>query len=285
MKLHHEEINRQPHSSFLYRRFILPEFHGVYHAHPEYELTHVVKSNGQRCVGNNISYFEEGDLVLLGPNLPHYWKNEKTQRSETHAESVCIQFSEDFLGSGFFQCPELKPIDTLLKRSAAGIRFTGETARQCAARMGEMEHLPAFERMIQLLVILKQLSEVEEVRLLSPLIAVQENTNDIQRIRKVYEYIGSHFRESITLPQVAEVINMTPPSFCRYFKKITRRTLFDIISEYRIQQACNLLLNTDMAVTSIGFECGYGIPAHFNNQFKKQIGLTPLQYRKKFASV
>ncbi len=167
----------------------------------------------------------------------------------------------------------MRSIDTLLQRSAAGISFTGKKAKECAGMMVEMEDMPAFDQVIQLLVILKRLTAINEFNPVSPTITMEENNLDLDRIRKVYSYIGIHYLKPVSPAAVAELVNMTPTSFCRYFKKITRRTLFGIICDCRIRHSCNMLLNTDHSITDIGFTCGYTIPAHFNNQFKKKWGL------------
>lgn len=284
MKLHHEHIELYPDSSFLFRHFRLPQFDGIYHNHPEFELTLIVKSTGQRCVGNHLAPFREGELVLLGPDLPHYWRNNRDAgKTKKHsAESIVVQFDPQFMGAHFFGQRELQTIAKLLHRSAAGLLFNKKVSEECALLLMDMQHQSAFDRLISLLQILQKLAVAKRTETLSAPLSVQPNYTDIERIDKVYQYINKHFKGTISLQEVAALVNMTPASFCRYFKKITKRTLFSIVSEHRIQHACHLLLQTELSIADICFECGYTVPAHFNEQFKKRHGTSPLRYKKAF---
>src|ERR1700749_3666853 len=116
--------NRQ---SFLVRRFDQWAFDGPYHFHPEYELTYITKGSGKSYVGSHMEDFDAGDLVLLGPNLPHCWKLSELEKLQSDAGAIVIQFNENFLGEDFFSKPELQEIKKLFQRSSSGISFKGIT--------------------------------------------------------------------------------------------------------------------------------------------------------------
>ncbi|MFN8358221.1 MAG: AraC family transcriptional regulator [Spirosomataceae bacterium] len=283
MRVQFEHISASLDRSFNFRTFCLPAFDGAYHYHPEYELTLIVHSSGKRFVGNDIAEFQAGDLVLIGPNLPHCWKNDDSVPNH-QAESVVIQFREDFLGADFFQKPEMADIARLLQKSAAGIVFSGAVQSRIGREMQMLGKMPPFQQLLSLLDILDTLAHADEYRLLNETVWLGAlSQSDSERINKVYAYLVENFRQDIDLNHAAEAIYMTPTAFCRYFKRMTKKTFFDVVTEYRVRYASQLLVNhPDKSVTEVCFESGFGNVSHFNKQFKTVTNFTPLHYRKAF---
>ena len=134
MRAHFEKVSSGSASLLAFDRIDL-EFPFYWHYHPEFELTLIVNSHGQRLVGDGIADYGPGDLVLLGPNLPHSWRSGpvKLPREQWH-RAVVIQFRENFLGEEFFRLAEMEPIVRLLKRSAAGLSFGHTKTGQAVAQ-------------------------------------------------------------------------------------------------------------------------------------------------------
>lgn len=283
MRVQFEHIAALSDRSFHYRTFQLPCFDASYHFHPEYELTLIVRSEGKRFVGHDITDFGAGDLVLIGKNLPHCWKNEDSAK-DNQAESVVIQFREDFLGTAFFQKPEMVEIARLLEKSAGGIAFHGGVRNRVGLEMQTIGKMPPFQQVLALLDILNTLAETNECKVLNKTVWLATLApSDSERINKVYAYLVENFRQEIDLDHAASSIHMTPTAFCRYFKKMTKKTFFDLVTEYRVRYASQLLVNQpDKSVTEICFESGFGNVSHFNKQFKAVTNYTPLHYRKAF---
>lgn len=124
LKASYEVLQPAGNSSFLLRTFGRTGFAAPYHFHPEYELTWIVKGSGKRYAGSNMADFSDGDLVLLGPHVPHCWKLQPDAKT---ARSIVIQFTPDFLGNGFFDKAELVNIHKLFHRSGSGIQFIKRT--------------------------------------------------------------------------------------------------------------------------------------------------------------
>ncbi len=282
MKPAFEQIDSPLNESFTVREFTLPAFDAPYHFHPEIELTLILSSRGRRFVGTNIAEFGPGDLVLLGSNLPHCWRNDEGNTDP--ARSIVIQFRPDFLGEAFWQAPELATIGRLLERARAGLRFTNRFAEPVAAALQALVQAGPVERLTGLLTVLGQLASTSEVRVLDAgYTAAALSTTDCERINKVYVFVAERFQSNIRLEDVARQVHMTPPAFCRYFKKITRKTFVELVNEYRIRYASQLLLgNRDRSVAEVCFESGFGNVSHFNKQFRLLTGHSPLQYRREF---
>ena len=283
MRPRHEKLTLEPKYSFVLQKDVYPYYPTPWHYHPELELVLVVKSTGKRTVGDHEEDFSDGDLVLIGPNLPHAYQNDPIYYQgipSLTAEAIVIHFREDFLGKDFFNLPEMIPVARLFEKAKFGIKILGNTRIKIPEIMKDMLELSGHGRIIHLLYILEILSLSEEFQLLANPGFVQQyavSTND--RITKVHKYIMTNFRRDISLADVSEVGNMSVTSFCRYFKACTRKSFSQFLNEIRVGYACKLLLEDGHTISHICYESGFNNMSNFNRQFKKITGKSPLQYR------
>lgn len=272
-------------SSFTIRRFDDMEAcnRPHWHFHPEYEIVYISNGHGKRHIGDHISYYEDGDLIFLGPNLPHFGFAEEL--FEEHVEIV-VQMKEDFLGQDFLGKPEMEAISRLFERSRKGISFGGELKQEVGRRLQSMMQLGGFERMLELLAILQLMARsTEYIPLNANGFALEVNAQDQRRIEAVYAYVESGFQEEINLDEAASRVSMTVPAFCRYFKKLTRKTFSQFVNEFRIAHACRLLGDDSLTIAAVSFDSGFNNLSHFNRQFKNITGISPRDYRKGLKKV
>ena len=282
MKPAFESLPANNQSSFTVRKFEEKRFSAPYHVHPEYELTLITSGNGKRYVGSNMSNFYPDDLVLLGKNLPHCWKTEPTNKKEKSG-SIVIQFREDFLGADFFNKPELNRIVQLLRRSAAGIEFKGKTefVKQNLQLLWQEKN--AFKKLYLLLEVLHQLSKMRDYVLLDKQsVHTSFSFVEQERIHAATAYIVEHFQSAVSLSKVAALTNLTPQAFCKYFKKTTRKTFMEAVTDYRIDYALNQLINTEHSISQIAYSSGFDDISNFHKTFKKRMNQSPLQYRNQY---
>ncbi len=273
--------------SFVLNNFNGPYFSAPWHFHPEYELILVLKSHGKRFVGDNIGDFYPGDLILVGPGLPHWYRNEPQYYEglqDIYAESLVIQFNSDFVGKDFLNKPESADINQLLNKAAFGLAVNHKTRQRVADMMLRMQNMESMERLIQLLALLNLLSRSNEISLLSNTVSAEINHKDSARINKIYEYIMSEYTQEITITKAADLVNMTESAFSRYFKQRTGKTFTTFINEIRIGHACKLLIDDRLAVTDICYHVGYNNISYFNRVFKRRKQQTPQAYRKAHQS-
>ncbi len=284
MKATYEQLSDNVESSFLIRQFSLPRFEAPFHFHPELELTFIESSKGKRFVGRQVSDFAAGDLVLLGENVPHCWLNNSSNTEGVDlAKSTVIQFKTNFLGTSFLETPEMTAIQFLFQKAQSGILIKGKTRDVVADKMSFATATNPFQKLLQLLDILQTISTSTETELIDPQFSTTTlSPIDTERFQKVYAFIISNYTQDIDLETIAAVAHLTPTAFCRYFKKMTRKTLVDVVTEFRIKHACQLLTSTDKSVYDICFESGFGNISFFNKQFKNALGHSPLAYRKMF---
>lgn len=252
----------------------------VWHYHPEIELIHVCKGSGKRQIGSNISYFSDGDLVLIGSNLPHCGLTNENTNNEYE---MVIQFKPDFLGETLWGTPEMQRIVSLLEKSKAGIVFGDSVKKEVGRKIAEMHESSSLDRLIRFLGILDELGSTQDCRILNAgKYYLQTQVEDNDRINVIFNYVKDHFREQMTLEEIADLANMKVPSFCRYFKKITNKTFTQFVNEYRITHSLKLLAEQPMSITEVCFESGFNNFSYFNKTFKEYVKKSPSQYRKEF---
>jgi AraC-like DNA-binding protein len=251
----------------------------AWHYHREYELTLVTEGTGTRYVGTTIEHYEPGDLVLLGPDLPHTYASRDGEES---AEAVVTQFRHEFLGTGFFALPQFRTIDSLLNRSTRGLSFIHAPA-DMRALLTRLPHLAPAAQTVALLDILRHLAtDTTPDALTGPGYAPASASVMSERIDTVCRYLQhAHTEPSpISLADVAALAHMTPTSFSRFFSRAMGRTLTDYVNQLRIDTACALLAATDLPVTEVAARSGYRNLSNFNRRFRELKGLRPTQYRK-----
>jgi AraC-like DNA-binding protein len=254
-----------------------------WHYHPNYEMNFVIKGHGKRYVGTNTEEFEEDDLILLAPRLPHRW--EHSCNNQTAYSSLVFQWQEEFLGNAWQNTPELNNIQKLLELSSKGIKFDKYISREIKKKQTDLLTLPPFEKLVLLLQLLNDLAKVHEFKLLCDHDALLNNNIPNTRIKTVCQFIEKKYSEKITLAEVASLVNMCEGAFSRFFSQTTNKPFFSFLNEYRSKMACKLLVETDMQANEIGYACGYESIQFFYRQFLKYNECTPQSYRKKIQSL
>lgn len=271
-------------SSIHVREEICPYFDNPWHFHPELEINYILKSTGTRFVGDGIGHFEPGDLVLLGPNIPHYWKNDVAyyvNESLRAARAIVIRFNRHFLGTDQNHIPEMKAAERLFDNANRGIQFQGDTdkIKKMIRRIVKSEGL---ERMILFLCVLELMTKHTKISYLSSKGFMRSvHPNQEKRMNDVYDFITNNFMHEISLKDVAEKAHMNPSSFSRYFRQCTGKPLTHFLHDIRIGYACKLLMQADMNIAQIVYESGFRNQAHFNKIFLQKMGVTPWEYKKK----
>jgi len=273
-------------ASFVYQIKRDRNFGVFWHYHPEYQLTLVLRGRGRRFVGDDVSSFKAGDLVLTGPNLPHMWCSSRARPGAGgRNEAILVQFPETIFGGPFLQLPEMAPVRRLLERSALGIRFGEAARRKVSRRMVRMGRQRGLARLIELLELLRILSQSPvEGTLSSRTFAPSVQFADRDRIDRICQYAAQNSAKPISLPQAAAAAHLSVPAFTRFFKKCTGKTFVEYLTELRVGSACRLLVETDRSVTEVCFAAGFNNVSTFNRRFLELKGLTPRAFRGQFSS-
>ncbi|WP_129715201.1 AraC family transcriptional regulator [Pedobacter sp. SYP-B3415] len=289
MKPHFHKVPVTLQSSFSIRHDIKADFGHVWHYHPELELHYTVKGEGVRFVGDNISNFGPGEMVLLGENLPHIWRCKDAyfqDHPDEQIEAKIIHFLPDCLGKYLLSLPEAYLLPKLYEKARSGMLIFGNARQELASLMDRALAAVNLERVVVLLNILQILSETDEYSTIvtgkhtfSP-----SNDSDNARINRIYNYTLSNYKKDISLDEVASLSNLSVTSFCRYFKAMTRKTYYDFLIEIRVSHSCRLLIENKLPTEMVCFECGFNNVSNFYRHFKKVTGMTPLEYKRKYLN-
>lgn len=247
------------------------------HQHQEIQISWIKKGEGNFIIGDHVGGFSEGDIFVIGENLPHVFRNDP---AEGPVHMISIFFMKSSYGDHFFDLDEFKHLNHLFQGSSLGIRIRGQD--QELYRL--FDNLPGkskLQRFVSFITLLDSLSKSKLNTLSSAIDTKSYDEEEGKRMRDIFEYTLNNFQHNISLMQVAELANMTPHAFCRYFKHRTNKTYFNFLLEIRIGNACKLLLKkTDLSIAEISFKSGFNNQTNFNRQFKSIKGITPSEFRK-----
>ncbi len=271
--------------SFSVNKHSYPYFLDVWHYHSELELVYILKSTGTRFIGDNIQQFCEGDLILIGEDLPHLWQNDPgyfKNKEEGSAEAYTIHFQKDFAGEKLLNIPEMKGVSRLLELAKQGIHFKGVSKDSAEDYMRKIHDADGFTKFLRLLEFLGQLADETDYEVLSTEgFSFPLRSSGDDRVDKVYSFTFNNFRRNISLEEVADLVYLNPTAFCRYFKKSTKKTYSRFLNEIRVGYACKLLIEERLNISEIGYESGFNNLSNFNRQFKSVMGISPSAYLRK----
>lgn len=248
-----------------------------WHYHPEYELIFITKSKGIRFVGDSVSQFNPGDLVIVGPYLPHLWRNDDAH-SNVDVKTYVIKFDKNFLGENTFDKPVFSRINDLLKKSSKGVIFSETITKKLKNLIFKLADFTEDLQHVKLLEILNTLSKDEESHQLSISNMSFEDDVNSNRMDKVLNYISENYSTKITLDDISKVACMTTNSFCRYFKNKTNKSFVQFLNEVRIRNAVRMLTMEKMRISEVCFAVGYNSKANFNVQFKSFMNCSAKDY-------
>ena len=270
-------------NSFVIDRYISPYFETPWHFHEEYELVYCETGFGKKFIGNSFSEYHQGEMALIGKNVPHLYKADDhfyDEEAVLKPSSLVIQFLEDFLGKPFFFIAEMSEMKQVLSFSMNGLLINGETKEKIKNVMYEMMQEEKTRKLKGLIEIFHLLSISKELQPLSLSTVSGINLKDSAKMQKVLSYSLNNFKEEITIQEAAKITNLSPSAFCRYFKSRTQKSFLGFIIEMRLIEACKLLKETDLSVLDICYETGFKNLSNFNRLFRKQFNQNPLVYRK-----
>ncbi len=281
-----EKVTITDNQSFAIKEEILPYIKIGWHFHPEYELVLFTESTGKRFIGDHTDRLAPNDMLLLGPYIPHYMRNDEEyyhRNSDLRIRAIVIHFSEDFCGKGFFDIVEMANVKKMLLKSSLGIQISGETQVKLAPMMEQLLTSSSYERLRILLDILHEIALSPDLTTLSSMGYTKFSPHeDTTRIDKVFEFILQNYTQDISLEQTADNINMSVSAFCKFYKKRTGKTFTQTLNEIRVGHACKLFIDKGLSVAEVCYQSGFNNLSYFHRIFKKITHFAPLEYRKRF---
>ena len=260
------------------------EFTYPLHSHDEYELNYVENAAGvKRIVGDSVEIIGNYDLTLIaGEDLEHVWEQHKCESK--NIREITVQFSADLFFGNFLHKNQFDSIRRMLEKAKMGISFPMEAIMRIFPMLDTLSsEKEGFYSVIKLLSILYELSLIENIETLaSSSFAKIDDSTDSRRVRKIYQYINTHYNQQITLDDLANLVGMTPVALSRFFKLRSGRTVSDYIIDIRLGNATRLLVNTTNSVSEICYDCGFNNLSNFNRIFKRKKECSPTEFRDNF---
>ena len=282
------KVSKDPQCSFSVRHDIVPYINNRWHLHSELELIHFKKGEGTQFIGDNIKRFKSGDVVLVGANLPHYWRFDDIffeEEAKGMTDIRVVHFSENFLGEEFLQLPENNNIRAVFDKAKRGLQIQGKERQKIAEILEQLLFVEGTQRIILMIEALAIISSGKQFSILSSIGFKPDNlVQESDRINAIYEYSLKNFKRKIQLEEIAEVANISPNSFCRYFKSKTRKTYSQFLIELRVGHACKLLIENNQCLKRLCYESGFNNFTSFHKYFKTITGKSPLIYQKEFMA-
>ncbi|PCJ97402.1 MAG: AraC family transcriptional regulator [Flavobacteriaceae bacterium] len=275
--------------TFIFKDLTGSYFNPNWHFHPEFQISFIVEGKGTRFVGDQVVPFEKGDLVFTGPNLPHLWRSDDAyfdKNSSLTTRGLVIYFDQELLNTSLLGKEEFYYINKLVENSFRGMEFYGGTRKKINRLLLKIADTRGFQRIIKLLEIIDILANSNEYNLLSsPGYLNVFKGDDAEKMRLVYDYVMANFKTKISLEEIASLLNMTTTSFCRYFKPRANKTFTRFVNDIRIGHARKLLLEDNLNISQISYECGFNALSNFNRQFKSIVHMSPHEYRGLFLNI
>ena len=283
--IRYEDVPADLTASFTLREFAWPSFPFNWHYHPEVELTLIVRGRGIRFVGDSADEFSDGDICLIGANLPHCWASHKD--ADPGVRSLVVHFRPETWGQPFWNLPELRGIGRLLADARRGLQVRGPARREVEQLFLVLQQQPpgSLQRLDTLLEMLHGIAQSQEVIPLAAAVCEPVPTaGTTGKLGKIIGYIHAHLGPDLTQREVAEAARLSPAAFSQFFRRSLGTSYVNYINELKIRNACRALLDTDQPITEIAFNAGFNNLSHFNAQFRRLRRLSPRAFRQQAQS-
>ena len=258
------------------------------HIHPECELNFIENAKGaQRIVGDSVETIGEEELVLItNPKLEHAWVNHECKSQAIH--EITIHFHTQSIPGELLEKNQFQSMKVLFERALKGVVFGSQAIRTIRPLLKSITcETDGFYSVIKLLSVLYELSIAQDVRELASRSFIQLNYNmnaaaEDPRINKVVEYLNKNYQQQVRLSDVASLVSMSEPSFCRFIKQRTSKNFVDFLTDIRMGFAIRLLIDSTQSVADIGYACGFNNLSNFNRTFKKKKEMPPSEFRENY---
>lgn len=278
MKVFPFKIPKPENDTLVVQEDQVPILYDKLHQHQEIQISLIKKGEGSFIIGDQVGEFFEKDIFIIGENLPHVFHNDP---SDGEVHMISLFFMKTSYGDHFFKLPEFQSLDPVFQASALGIQLR-KPPISLIEMIEKMTLNSKIDRFISFMEILKTISKRPLNTLSSSINNKSYDEEEGKRLRDIFEFSLNNYDQNISLTQVAEIANMTPNAFCRYFKQRTNKTYINFLIDIRIGNACKLLTKkTDLSIAEISYKSGFNNLTNFNRKFKSIKGITPSEFRKK----
>ncbi|WP_341840704.1 AraC family transcriptional regulator [Chitinophaga caseinilytica] len=259
-----------------------------FHFHDTCEIVLIEEGYGKRIVGDHIDDFDQGDMVMMGPNLPHIWQTDNAfyhRRKNLRVKATVLYFAPAMVLGLVAGTDAAAAVEALLAKASRGLSIKQDAHARLLELFAEIQISEGLKRISLFLEALHLLAHTEDYDCLaSDHYKNAMTVKDAGRFNDVYQFLITNFHREIPLDEVASVAKMSPTAFCRYFKTRTQKSFVSFLQEIRISHACKLLRRDDLSVMEVALESGYNNLVNFNKCFRNITSHSPSEYRKRMRA-
>lgn len=250
----------------------------TFHQQKTWELSYVITGSGTRIIGETIEPFSRNEIILIPPDIPHCWSFDELEADESgKIENITVTFSAPFLDNCIRAFPEMDKYIKDIQQNIYAISFKGDTLNRLQHLLISMIKETEVERISSFVKVLALISSPENTDAVGRRVVEDKKTG---RMQKILLYIMNNYYNTITLEEMAKLVDLDKSSFCIFFKKMTGKTFFSYLMEYRVESSCQMIAKTNMTIAEICYASGFRDVPYFNRMFKKIKSVTPTEYRK-----
>lgn len=278
-----------PDKTVIVQEDIIPQFYPYLHRHKEAQLVWIIKGEGTLIAENTMHSFKPNDIFMIAPNQSHVFKGSRPADGSPDTKGVhTISVFYDPNGhlANFLHLPELTQLNVFLKEYKNGFKLPEKYFDVVSKHMLKLKRADGIDQILHFLFLLRTFCRMNpKPRHLSTFSKEHVTDGDGMRMANIYNYILHHYREALTLEDVAAEAHLTPQAFCRYFKKHTGVTFVTFLNEMRINQACKQLTSGEFdSIATVAYNCGFNSITNFNRVFKSVAGASPKEYLSRYLN-
>lgn len=264
-------------NSIIVQEDLLPKFYNYLHYHKEYQITLIIKGEGNVIVGNYNQSFKAGDIYFIGPNQPHIFSSDNESEG-IHAVHLFFDLKKL---TNLLNLPEMEGVKKIIESSLKGLQVPAKQSFLISEYILNIKNIDGLDRLINLIKIFQCCEKnIHDFKSLSTGF-VKHNIPETEnfRLNEVHQYTLEHYAEDICLEKVASIACITLHAFCKFYKKHTQKTYYTFLNEVRINEACKKIINSDFAhLSDVAYATGFNSIITFNRVFKKITSMSPKDY-------
>lgn len=278
MKVLPFKITKPEHVTIIVQEDRGDQFYSKLHQHQEIQISLIKKGEGTFIIGDYVGEFNEGDIFVIGENLPHVFNSDESIKK---VHMISLFFMKSAYGEHFFTMPEFKDLESFFSNSTLGFKLD-PPSNEVSDLIQTLPNISKLQLFITFFEMLRSMNQSSITTFSSAIHTKVYGEEEGNRMRNIFGYTLDRFDKNISLNEIAQIANMTPNAFCRYFKQRTNKTYVNFLLDIRIGNACKLLTKkTDLSIAEISYKSGFNNLTNFNRKFKSIKGMTPSEFRNR----